>query len=35
VAVTVRTLQNFDGGEWIDATGDSVRATEVADPVAR
>src|SRR5438874_3598968 len=25
MAVTVRTLQNFVGGEWVDSTGDSVR----------
>ena len=25
LAVTVRTLQNFVGGEWVDSTGDSVR----------
>lgn len=31
MAVTVRTLQNFVGGEWIDSTGDSAR--EIVSPV--
>ena len=25
MAVTVRTLQNFVGGAWVDSTGDSIR----------
>ena len=25
MAVTVRTLQNFIGGDWVDATGDEAR----------
>jgi acyl-CoA reductase-like NAD-dependent aldehyde dehydrogenase len=25
MAVTVRTLQNFVGGEWVDSTGESFR----------
>ena len=31
MATTVRTLQNFIGGEWVDATGDSAR--EIVSPV--
>src|SRR6185312_13514582 len=31
MAVTVRTLENFIGGEWVDATGESARA--VVSPV--
>ncbi len=31
MAVTVRTLQNFVGGEWIESTGDNVR--EIVSPV--
>jgi acyl-CoA reductase-like NAD-dependent aldehyde dehydrogenase len=31
VAVTVRTLQNFIGGEWMDSTGPSAR--EIVSPV--
>ena len=31
MAVTVRTLQNFVGGEWVASTGDSVR--EIVSPV--
>jgi acyl-CoA reductase-like NAD-dependent aldehyde dehydrogenase len=31
MAVTVRTLQNFVGGEWVDATGDDAR--EIVSPV--
>jgi acyl-CoA reductase-like NAD-dependent aldehyde dehydrogenase len=31
MAVTVRTLQNFIGGEWIDSTSDRVR--EIVSPV--
>ena len=27
MAVTVRTLRNFVGGDWIEATGDTVRTT--------
>jgi succinate-semialdehyde dehydrogenase/glutarate-semialdehyde dehydrogenase len=32
MATTVRTLQNFIGGEWVDATGDS--ACEIVSPVS-
>jgi succinate-semialdehyde dehydrogenase/glutarate-semialdehyde dehydrogenase len=32
MATTVRTLQNFIGGEWVDATGDSAR--EIVSPVS-
>jgi len=31
VAVTVRTLQNFVGGEWVDSTGDAFR--QIVSPV--
>jgi succinate-semialdehyde dehydrogenase/glutarate-semialdehyde dehydrogenase len=31
MATTVRTLQNFIGGDWVDATGDSAR--EIVSPV--
>ena len=31
MAVAVRTLQNFVGGSWVEATGDSVH--EVVSPV--
>jgi acyl-CoA reductase-like NAD-dependent aldehyde dehydrogenase len=31
MAVTVRTLENFIGGEWVEATGDSVRS--IVSPV--
>ena len=31
MAVTVRTLQNFIGGDWVDATGDEAR--EIVSPV--
>jgi acyl-CoA reductase-like NAD-dependent aldehyde dehydrogenase len=31
VATTVRTLQNFIGGEWVESTGDSAR--EIISPV--
>jgi succinate-semialdehyde dehydrogenase/glutarate-semialdehyde dehydrogenase len=31
MAVTVRSLQNFVGGDWVDATSDSVR--EIVSPV--
>jgi acyl-CoA reductase-like NAD-dependent aldehyde dehydrogenase len=31
MAVTVRTLENFVGGEWVASTGDSVR--QIASPV--
>ena len=31
MAVTVRALQNFVGGEWVAATSDSVR--EIVSPV--
>ena len=31
MAVTVRTLENFIGGEWVASTGDSARA--VVSPV--
>ena len=31
MAVTVRTLQNFVGGEWVEATGESAR--EIVSPV--
>ncbi|MDX6370634.1 MAG: hypothetical protein QOG93_2136, partial [Gaiellaceae bacterium] len=31
MAVTVRTLENFIGGEWVGSTGESARA--VVSPV--
>jgi acyl-CoA reductase-like NAD-dependent aldehyde dehydrogenase len=31
MAVTVRTLENFIGGEWVEATGESVRS--IVSPV--
>src|SRR5688572_5040413 len=31
MAITVRTLQNFVGGEWVDATSDEAR--EIISPV--
>ena len=31
MAITVRTLQNFIGGEWVEATGDQAR--EIVSPV--
>ena len=31
MAVTVRTLENFVGGEWVPSTGDSAR--EIVSPV--
>src|SRR5690348_738277 len=31
MAVTVRTLQNFAGGEWVESTGDSAR--QIVSPV--
>ena len=31
MAVTVRTLQNFVGGEWVEATGESAR--QIVSPV--
>ena len=31
MAVTVRTLQNFVGGKWVDSTGETAR--EIVSPV--
>ena len=31
MAITVRTLQNFVGGDWVEATGEEAR--EIVSPV--